>query len=97
MKIGILLPIAETDSGTILRYTDIRDAALQAERRSIRLGLDRRPSPIRVGRSTARHLGRLDDPLGARGGDNSHRARHARHLHGIPQSRAPGKNGRRRR
>jgi alkanesulfonate monooxygenase SsuD/methylene tetrahydromethanopterin reductase-like flavin-dependent oxidoreductase (luciferase family) len=32
VKIGILLPIAETDSGTILRYKDIRDAALQAER-----------------------------------------------------------------
>ncbi|MDF3043307.1 MAG: hypothetical protein K0Q71_6013 [Thermomicrobiales bacterium] len=32
MKIGILLPIAETDSGTILRYGAIRDAALQAER-----------------------------------------------------------------
>ena len=32
MKVGILLPIAETDSGTILRYGDIRDAALQAER-----------------------------------------------------------------
>ncbi|MBW3633920.1 MAG: LLM class flavin-dependent oxidoreductase [Chloroflexi bacterium] len=32
MKIGILLPIAETDDGTILRYKDIRDAALQAER-----------------------------------------------------------------
>ena len=32
MKVGILLPIAETDSGTILRYTDIRNAALQAER-----------------------------------------------------------------
>ena len=30
--LGILLPIAETDSGTILRYGDIRDAALQAER-----------------------------------------------------------------
>ncbi len=32
MKVGILLPIAETDSGTILRYKDIRDAAMQAER-----------------------------------------------------------------
>jgi alkanesulfonate monooxygenase SsuD/methylene tetrahydromethanopterin reductase-like flavin-dependent oxidoreductase (luciferase family) len=32
VKVGILLPIAETDSGTILRYRDIRDAALQAER-----------------------------------------------------------------
>ena len=32
MKVGVLLPIAETDSGTILRYGDIRDAALQAER-----------------------------------------------------------------
>jgi alkanesulfonate monooxygenase SsuD/methylene tetrahydromethanopterin reductase-like flavin-dependent oxidoreductase (luciferase family) len=32
VKIGILLPIAETDSGTILRYKDIRDAALQTER-----------------------------------------------------------------
>ncbi len=32
MKIGILLPIAETDSGTILPYKDIREAALQAER-----------------------------------------------------------------
>ena len=32
MKIGIMLPIAETDRGTILRYRDIRDAALQAER-----------------------------------------------------------------
>ena len=32
MKVGILLPIAETDSGTILRYKEIRDAALQAER-----------------------------------------------------------------
>lgn len=32
MKVGILLPIAETDSGTILRYKDIRDAVLQAER-----------------------------------------------------------------
>ena len=32
MKIGILLPIAETDSGTMLRYGEIRDAALQAER-----------------------------------------------------------------
>ena len=32
MKVGILLPTAETDSGTILRYAAIRDAALQAER-----------------------------------------------------------------
>jgi alkanesulfonate monooxygenase SsuD/methylene tetrahydromethanopterin reductase-like flavin-dependent oxidoreductase (luciferase family) len=32
VKVGILLPIAETDSGTILRYQDIRDAALRAER-----------------------------------------------------------------
>ncbi len=32
MKVGMLLPIAETDSGTILRYGDIRDAALRAER-----------------------------------------------------------------
>jgi len=32
VKVGILLPIAETDSGTILRYGAIRDAALQAER-----------------------------------------------------------------
>ena len=32
MKIGILLPTAETDSGSMLRYRDIRDAALQAER-----------------------------------------------------------------
>ncbi len=32
MKVGILLPIAETDSGTILRYGTIRDAALLAER-----------------------------------------------------------------
>lgn len=32
MKVGMLLPIAETDSGTILRYGAIRDAALQAER-----------------------------------------------------------------
>ena len=32
MKIGILMPIAETDSGSILRYKDIRAAALQAER-----------------------------------------------------------------
>src|SRR5215213_3264089 len=32
MKVGIMLPIAETDSGTILRYGDIRRAALQAER-----------------------------------------------------------------
>jgi alkanesulfonate monooxygenase SsuD/methylene tetrahydromethanopterin reductase-like flavin-dependent oxidoreductase (luciferase family) len=32
VKVGILLPIAETDSGTILRYQDIREAALQAER-----------------------------------------------------------------
>ena len=32
MKVGLLLPIAETDDGTILRYGDIRDAALQAER-----------------------------------------------------------------
>ena len=32
MKVGILLPIAETDSGMILRYRDIRDAALQVER-----------------------------------------------------------------
>ncbi len=32
MKVGILLPIAETDDGTILRYGDIRDAALKAER-----------------------------------------------------------------
>jgi alkanesulfonate monooxygenase SsuD/methylene tetrahydromethanopterin reductase-like flavin-dependent oxidoreductase (luciferase family) len=32
VKVGILLPIAETDSGTILRYKGIRDAALQAER-----------------------------------------------------------------
>ena len=31
MKVGILIPIAETDSGTILRYGDIRNAALQAE------------------------------------------------------------------
>jgi alkanesulfonate monooxygenase SsuD/methylene tetrahydromethanopterin reductase-like flavin-dependent oxidoreductase (luciferase family) len=32
VKIGIMLPIAETDSGAILRYREIRDAALQAER-----------------------------------------------------------------
>lgn len=32
MKIGILLPVAETDSGTQLRYKDIRAATLQAER-----------------------------------------------------------------
>jgi alkanesulfonate monooxygenase SsuD/methylene tetrahydromethanopterin reductase-like flavin-dependent oxidoreductase (luciferase family) len=32
VKIGIMLPIAETDSGVILRYGEIRDAALQAER-----------------------------------------------------------------
>jgi alkanesulfonate monooxygenase SsuD/methylene tetrahydromethanopterin reductase-like flavin-dependent oxidoreductase (luciferase family) len=32
VKVGILLPTAETDSGTILRYAAIRDAALQAER-----------------------------------------------------------------
>ncbi len=32
MKIGILLPIAETDRGKTLRYRDIRDAALQVER-----------------------------------------------------------------
>jgi alkanesulfonate monooxygenase SsuD/methylene tetrahydromethanopterin reductase-like flavin-dependent oxidoreductase (luciferase family) len=31
VKVGILLPIAETDSGTILRYHAIRDAALRAE------------------------------------------------------------------
>jgi alkanesulfonate monooxygenase SsuD/methylene tetrahydromethanopterin reductase-like flavin-dependent oxidoreductase (luciferase family) len=31
VKIGILLPTAETDSGTILRYKDIRAAALRAE------------------------------------------------------------------
>jgi len=31
VKVGILLPIAETDNGTILRYAAIRDAALQAE------------------------------------------------------------------
>jgi hypothetical protein len=30
--LGILLPIAETDSGTIPRDGNIRDAALQAER-----------------------------------------------------------------
>ncbi len=32
MKIGVLLPIAETDRGTMLRYRDIRDAALEVER-----------------------------------------------------------------
>jgi alkanesulfonate monooxygenase SsuD/methylene tetrahydromethanopterin reductase-like flavin-dependent oxidoreductase (luciferase family) len=32
VKVGILLPIAETDSGSMLRYGDIRAAALQAER-----------------------------------------------------------------
>ena len=32
MKVGMLLPIAETDDGTILRYGETRDAALQAER-----------------------------------------------------------------
>lgn len=32
MKVGILLPSAETDNGTILRYGDIRDATIQAER-----------------------------------------------------------------
>jgi alkanesulfonate monooxygenase SsuD/methylene tetrahydromethanopterin reductase-like flavin-dependent oxidoreductase (luciferase family) len=32
VKVGILMPIAETDCGTILRYKDIRDAALQVER-----------------------------------------------------------------
>ena len=32
MNVGIMLPIAETDEGTILRYAAIRDAALQAER-----------------------------------------------------------------
>ena len=30
--VGILLPLAETDSGTILRYKDIRDAALRNSR-----------------------------------------------------------------
>ena len=32
MKIGILLPVAETDDGTVPRYADIRGAALRAER-----------------------------------------------------------------
>jgi len=32
VKVGILLPLAETDSGTIFRYGAIRDAALRAER-----------------------------------------------------------------
>ena len=32
MKIGILLPIAETDQGAQLRYTEIRESALQLER-----------------------------------------------------------------
>ena len=32
MKIGLLLPIAETDDGAILRYPEIRAAALRAER-----------------------------------------------------------------
>jgi alkanesulfonate monooxygenase SsuD/methylene tetrahydromethanopterin reductase-like flavin-dependent oxidoreductase (luciferase family) len=32
VKVGIMLPIAETDSGTILRYGEIRDAVLQVER-----------------------------------------------------------------
>jgi len=32
VKIGILLPIAETDSGAILRYKEVREAALQLER-----------------------------------------------------------------
>ncbi len=32
MKIGILLPTAETDNGNTLRYREIRDAALQLER-----------------------------------------------------------------
>jgi alkanesulfonate monooxygenase SsuD/methylene tetrahydromethanopterin reductase-like flavin-dependent oxidoreductase (luciferase family) len=32
VKVGIMLPIAETDSGTILRYGEIRDAAVQVER-----------------------------------------------------------------
>ena len=32
MNVGVMLPIAETDDGMILRYAAIRDAALQAER-----------------------------------------------------------------
>lgn len=32
MKIGVMLPIAETDRGTMLRYRAIRDAALEVER-----------------------------------------------------------------
>jgi len=32
VKIGILLPIAETDSGTILRFKELRDVALRLER-----------------------------------------------------------------
>ena len=45
MKVGILLPSAETDSGAILRYGAIRDAALQAERGglSVEDGIDSSP------------------------------------------------------
>lgn len=32
VKIGLLLPIAETDDGALLRYAEIREAALAAER-----------------------------------------------------------------
>ena len=32
MKFGLLLPIAETDDGAMLRYAEIREAALRAER-----------------------------------------------------------------
>ena len=32
MNIGVMLPIAETDRGTMLRYREIRDAALAVER-----------------------------------------------------------------
>jgi alkanesulfonate monooxygenase SsuD/methylene tetrahydromethanopterin reductase-like flavin-dependent oxidoreductase (luciferase family) len=32
VKIGLLLPIAETDEGAILRYAEIRETALRAER-----------------------------------------------------------------
>ena len=88
MKVGILLPIAETDSGTILRYSNIRDAALQPSAIGS-INLDRRSSPLPVEWSATRYLGRLDVALGSGRGDDSHRARDAGYVHGVPQPGTP--------
>ena len=63
VKIGILMPIAETDSGTILRYSGHPQRSAAGGARRVRFGLDRRSSAVRMGWSTTWDLGGLDDTL----------------------------------